>query len=675
MADQIRWAEGREAKLREFLAYELQTAFDARLALEQTWINWLTMYRAPYAGKLKGIPFEGSSNETMPVIATDVDQLYASFMQTLHAAPNLWSTSALNERWVHVAKPMQDFLQLLDTSVLRMYNVNKRAILEMCKLGTAVYKTGWTYERRKVRVYDEYGKPQTAMKTRSIPFVDHVRLADFVIPPEAYAVDPDAQGGATWVAERLRVTPDRLKMLSEATEPDMPNIPPDILDLVTRWVDPRQTRYDTYVNRQDYIRRFANETPIEPLLANEVPLGTGRIGRIKQIELWEVHVRFPAQSDDVYDDLVVLWHHPTRTVIRTTLNPYAHGQRPYEVVRYFPGEGFYGIGICEQKEMFQRLISNFYNYSVDGALLSNAIMMGAKAGANILPSEPIYPGKVWITDGNPKDELFPITMGRLDGALQGLISMTQTYGERRTGVSDIQLGSINDLPGRTPATTMVSLLQEGKRRPDLTIKDMRYEGLSRVGLRVIQLIQQYVTKPVDVGQDRLLQVMTDSLGLPEGKLLAEQLTMPLENAETGLGVTISATSGTTNKEIDKQDTLALIQLAAQVAPQILQFTQMYVQAAAQGPAMAPVAEVALGAANGLTELYRRALEQRDVRDPEAIVPASNTRGPEAPAGPQPGPGGPGAFPGRAPGLGALPPGLGGAGRDTGAPVVGGTLGA
>src|SRR5256886_12755857 len=84
-------------------------------------------------------------------------------------------------------------------------------------------------------------------------------------------------------------------------------------------------------------------------------------------------------------------------------------------------------------------------------------------------------------------------------------------GERRTGISDIQLGNLQALPGRTPATTMLSLLQEGSRRPDLTLKDMRYEGLSHVGLRLLQLCQQFVSSPVDVGGKKLLEMAVSAL--------------------------------------------------------------------------------------------------------------------------------------------------------------------
>lgn len=630
------WAAGRKDRLRDWLSADLQRALDARTALERQWLTWLTAYKAP-RGPTKEFPFPGSSNETLPAIATDVDQLYAKFMQTLHASPYLWSISPLNERWVKVAKPMQDFLGLLDTQVLGMYGVNKRALLEMCKLGTAIFKTGWTYEQRRITTYDPMGKPVPAIKTRSVPFVDHVRLTDFVLPPDSYAIDPDAQGGAPWVAERIRVSPERLRMLAQAGDPLVPPIDPVDLEVILRFEEARQTLYDSHIQTQTYQRRFANEGPIEKPLQHEVQVGVGSVLPVRQIELWEIHARFPARGDSIYDDLVVLWHQPTRTIVRTQIAEFG---RPYDKIEYFPGEGFYGIGIAEQKEMFQRMLSDLYNFGIDGALLANTMMLGAKAGANVVPGEPIFPTKVWITDGNPRDELFPMQMGRLDGALGQFIAMTQTYGERRIGISDIQLGSVNELPGRTPATTMVSLLTEGNRRPDLTIKGMRYEGLSRVGLRVVQLLQRHLTEARDIGQDRLLQVMVDSLGFPEGQLLKDQLLMPMEAAELGLGVTISASSGSSNKEVDRQSTLALLQLAGQVAPQILQFTQMYVQSEAQQPG-GPVGHVALAAAQGITELYRRALEQHDVRDPESIVPAflpSAPLNPTGGAGPLAGPG-------------------------------------
>ena len=662
MADSLNWGAGKKDQFLDWIHPELTTALTARKGLESQWLAWLTAYDAK-RGPFREFPYPGASNEVLSIIATDVNQLYAKFMQTLHASPNLWSVSAMNERWVDVAKPMQDFLGILDSQRLKMFNVNKRTVLEMCKLGTAIYKTGWTFETRRVTTYNEMGKPVKAIKTDSYPFVDHVKLFDFVLPPSAYAIEPDAQGGAPWVAERMRVSPERLKMLAKSSAPDLPVIADMVLDIILRSEERTGTDYDSHVERAQYQRRLANEHG--PLDENVVQVGVSSIAPSRTIELWEVHARFPASNDDTYDDIVCLVHLPTRQIVRATLNPYVHGQRPYSVIRYFPGEGFYGKGICEQKEMYQRVQSELFNFGIDGTLLSNTIMIGAKAGANVLPGEPIYPMKVWVTDGNPRDEITTMQFGQLNPALGSFLDLTERMGNRAPGVSDIQVGNMDNLPGRTPATTMMSMLQEGNRRPDLTIKDMRYEGLSRVGSQLVSMIQQYLTKVQDVGQGAMMKVMVDALGMPEGQLLVDQLTMPFDDATLGLGVTISATSGSSNKEVDKQNILSLLQLAGSVGPQVIQYTQMAMQYAGT-----PLGEVAVGAAQGTLELYRRALEQYDIRDPEKIVPASGTAGPQASFGAGAGPVGNPAGPPGASGMGLLPAGAGGAGGAPGqfAPV-------
>ena len=213
---------------------------------------------------------------------------------------------------------------------------------------------------------------------------------------------------------------------------------------------------------------------------------------------------YPTKTDAGEEDIVVWFHQPTRKIVRAVYAYYTHGQRPYDVVRYFPSDGFYGIGVCQQKEVFQKMSSDLHNFSWDNIILANSRMVVAKSGSNIAPGEPFYPNKVWIVDDDVNKSFGVFPMADIYPSLPLLQSQVQSLGERRTGISDIQLGNIQELPGRTPATTMLSLLQEGNRRPDLTIKDMRYEGLSTVGLRIIQLIQQYGSSPVDMGGKQLL---------------------------------------------------------------------------------------------------------------------------------------------------------------------------
>ena len=678
MAESIKWGKGRLAQFAEYVDWELKAALQARLSLERQWQDWLEQYRAPAKQPVKKFPFEGAANYVLPITATDVDQLIAKEMQTLHAPDNLWTLEPLNERWTDAAKPMQDALTWLDHNLLHMQEVNERVNLEKYKLGTGLYKHGWLYERRKIWTYDLDGRAMRAERLRGGPFVDHVKLHDFVLPPYAYNIQADDQGGAPWVAERLRINVDRLRSLAFSSEPFLPNIDKDAVNFILKFLESDETDYDVKVQDLDYVKSGQHQQlDFEKSAGGSTKGSAGRSARRFDVELWEIHARFPTggralgsdpsrpaqPDDDSQDDIVVWYHAPTSRIVRAVYNPYLHGRRPYERVRMFPAEGFYGIGLCEQKEMFQALQTELMNFTVDNVLLGNSIGIVAKAGSNIVPGEPVYPGKVWITDGDVGKDFASFQLGTTYPNLAVLQQQVQALGERRTGISDIQLGNMQELPGRTPATTMLSLLQEGNRRPDMTIKEMR-RGLGVVGLRVIQYLQQYMGSPVDVGGQRLLQMAVQALGMPEGMFAAQKLTSPMENAELGLGVSITATSGSANKEVEKQNYVALLQLAGQLTPQFIQLISVAQQA--QG---SPVGQVALQSALGLQELYKRLLEQYDIKNISDVAPdiKANTASLQAGATQ------PGLAPGAPSGANGGPDGL--LAPTSGAPSMEGVLGA
>ena len=654
----VEWGPGYREKVRDWLDYELTTALNYRSGLENRWRKRLEYYRAPADQPLKRFPYEGASNLMLPMIATDVDQMFARLIQTIHAADNIWSLAPLNESWVHAAKPMQDFLQLLDQRLLKMYGVNKRALLEMVKLGTAIYKTGWHYEKRKIGNYQADG-PRFVDMTRSIPTVDHVRLVDFLLPSHALAINPDEQSGAEWVGERLRLTPERLRSLARATEPFLPNFGTKAVDDIIEFVENDVTQHRQKIRQLDYTQTGTTTSGSNTVFdkAND-PVGASQGGNVvREIELWEIHARCETRSGQ-YDDVVLWYHRPTQTILRDVYHYYPFAGRPYDVVRYFPGDGFYGIGMCEQLEVFQSATSDTFNFMLDNMLLGNSIGIAAKAGSNIGPGEPIYPGMVKITDGNPRDEFMPFKLGDINPGILQSLELLQGMAQRRDGIGDLQQGQINDVPGRTPATTIVSLLQEGSRRPDLTIKDLRYEGLANVGLKVLQYLQANANR-AEINGNQYLKVAVDALGMPEGAEVAQQLAMPLQDVELGLAVGLTATSGSANKEVNAQRYTQLLGMMTQVGQALMG----YAQAATQFPGTL-IGQTATNLALGTEALFQRVLEQNDIRDPEAILSPAT---PEAlapvapPLGAGPGPGGGG---GQAP----VPPGGPGMGGGAGAPV-------
>ena len=594
MADRCAWSGGRREECVKFLHRELDRALSQRRTLEKYWRKWLELYRAPGNKAVAQFPFPGASARTYPLAAMNVDPIWARYMQNIHAPANLWTITPLNERWVDVAKPLQDYLQFLDRHILKMWDVNMRVFSEMLKLGTSIYKTHWRYEQRRKVGYDQFKQRTRILETVNQPTCDHVSIANFLLPPEAKEIDPDAQGGARWVAERHMLLPNQLQALARGQEPFLPNLDSAAVKEVLKWQEVSLTEHDQKILEMDK-------------LDDSVALTFGR-----PIEIWEIHVRWDTTGNGVDDDLVILWHQPSHTILRATYEPM--GYRPYTAIRYLRGDGFFGIGICEQMEMWQSTMSDVMNYDIDKLLLTNAPMIRARDGANILPNEPFFPGKVLFGD---KDEYEPffLTDNRGNMDMLGLLNFLMEGGKQRSGITDLQFGTISGLPSRTPATTVQSLLQEGNTRFDMSMKDARI-ALGEVGLRVLQNLQtqanDYVNNPEGEDYIRLAAMV---LGEPEGQFVAQALMVPFQSIELGVGVQLTATSGANNKELLRQSNLALLQLYAQLGPAFIQLAQLV----GQDPG-GPVGATALQLFNGGRELMERVLEQFDVRNPEEIVP-------------------------------------------------------
>ena len=607
MSDVVKWGKGRRDFLKQFASFEIDRALGARTTVEKKWRDYLVQYRAQQENAVSHFPFEGSSSVTVPVTADNVDPIMARYMANIHGAENVWTMRALSEKWVNAAKPLQDFTQWLDVNQLHMWDVNMRAFQDMVKLGTAVYKTGWKFEQRRTWGYDEQLNRVRRTQMINVPFVDHVNIVNLLVPPEAREIDPDVQHGALWAAERLRIRPPALRAMARGQEPFLPNFIPEAVATVTRFVENSLTEEESQRNIND---RVGDDL-------------SGAFFESREIELWEMHLRFDTTGDGIEEDIIVTYHKPTATILRAIYN-WLPGGRPYSVIRYLRGDGFFGIGVGEQTEVWQEVISNVLNYDIDKLLLSNAPMFAVKEGANILPDEPIFPGKIWSLM-NPKDDIQALHMiapGNFD--IMQMMGFLKGEARARTGLNDLQQANISALPSRTPATTVQSLLQEGNTRFDMSIKDLRQGGLSEVGLRVLQNLQfqtrNFTNNPF---AQAYLATAQQVLGEPEGQEAVRAITgqggpgLPAEPIQNGIGVQLTATSGLSNKELQKQSNLALLQLGSQMGEQFIQLAGLIQQGGLVG-------EVAQKLFAGGTELLLRTLEQFDVRNPEEIVPNIQT---------------------------------------------------
>ena len=593
--ERIKWGAGRADAFREWMHHEINRARGARSTAEKDWESFERQYRAPTEDQKAYFPFEGAHNFTFPLTAMHIDPILAMYIGNIYQSENIWTTGALNERWVDAAKPLQDYLTFLDRLLLGMWDVGMRATREMLMLGTTVYKTYWLWENRRTRAYDAAGRGRTANELISRPVVDHVNLADFLVPPEARHEQPDKQNGAQWVAERHRPRRSQLRAMAQGQTPFLPNFDSAVVAEILE--DTENTQPDHKSNQQRLDRVTDN-------LSHMV--------ESQPVEIWEIHARFDSTGNGIEDDIIVHYSHKQNKILRAVYN-WHPGGRPYDVARYVRGAGFYGIGVGEQTKMFQNTISSVLNFDLDKLLLTHAPMWQAPEGSNILENEPIFPGKIWHTP--PGEEVRPLHFmapGNFD--MLQMLEFLQQSSQQRDGLTDLQLSGLRQLPSRTPATTVNSLMEQSTTRFDMSIKDLRQGALSNVGLRVLQNLQEqtqnFQHNPLASQYSELAKQV---LGSPEGDAVNFALNVPGEAIEMGIGVKLTATSGTNNKEIQRQSKLMLLQLGSQMGAQFIQLAQMIQQGGAVG-------QVAQQLFEGGATLLTQVLSEFDVTNPEEFVP-------------------------------------------------------
>ena len=158
----VEWSKDRLENFRDWFSNQLSNTIGDRGALEQKWTNELIMWRARVIGDGIGeVPFIGASDIDMPLIGMHTDPVYADFMQTLHATDNFWSNIPLRADAIPSAKPLQEFMKHMETTHIKMRQVNGRVLFDLVIHGTGIYKSEIIHERRKVKDYDEQGNSRT----------------------------------------------------------------------------------------------------------------------------------------------------------------------------------------------------------------------------------------------------------------------------------------------------------------------------------------------------------------------------------------------------------------------------------------------------------------------------------------------------------------------------------
>lgn len=636
--ERIELAPEDRRRFASWLHEQLHNTKGDRSELEAKWRNRYLQWRAAMPTTQADHPWPGACNVEFPLTGIHSEPVYADFMQTLHTPEDYWTPVARRDDRVQHAGPLREGMTSLDRRYINMRAVNSRALLDNNILGTGVYKNHWIRERKSVRDYRPDGTIGKVSRLRSQPLVQAVPLQYFYIPADAWAIDPDAPfGGAQWCAEKFYLTKSELRV--RATSDDRNRAyDDDAVEIVLKHIATPDDLLDETIREESKYSPAIHE----------------------RIELFEVWARYDTDDDGVDEDVVAIFHKDSQTVLRVQHNPFVHGRRPYHITNYLPSFGLYGIGMAEKEEWAQTTLTMLVNGAVNNSIVANSRMYGVPLGMNLNPNEPIFAGKLWPL--GPDENVQEIRMGDIHPSLPMLINSFMQWSEQVQGMPEIRQGNIANLPSRTPATTIMSALGEGKKRFDMILNNIRNVH-GDMGLRILQNVADAYRDPLE--STRWATFFMNALGQKDGSLVLEVLGGSMAEIEESFGITVTATSAINNKEAEKQSMIAMMQVVLPMYGQLVQ-TAMMMQ---QLPPGSPAYETAAATYTGGVELIERMLEKFDIQNPsqylgnmEAVAAQLTGQGQQGMMMP-PGmlPGG-GAQPGFGGGLGSpVPPGAGGLG--------------
>ncbi|MGH9429557.1 MAG: portal protein, partial [Terriglobia bacterium] len=190
------------------------------------------------------------------------------------------------------------------------------------------------------------------------------------------------------------------------------------------------------------------------------------------LRMLKVFVREDLDGDGVCEEIVF------DVEIESGIVPYAryanleHRLRP--LVHYFYNKrpnSIYNRGVGELLYNIAKILNTTIRDIFDNNKVQNTKMFLARKNSPIEEQMKVYPSRLIFVDNIETDfKAIDLGSGRPVTSVQD-VSFMMTWGERLTGITDANLGQ--EKRSRTPATTQLSLLEEGSQRRDRSIDLMR----------------------------------------------------------------------------------------------------------------------------------------------------------------------------------------------------------
>jgi hypothetical protein len=557
------------ARIVDYTEEELNESLAVHQQKEERIDKWQDAYDGRPERKRKDFPWPGACNVVIPLIGIAVDSIVARLVNTLFSVEPFWSIRPIQKAMEQPAKPLEDFHEWSRQNEFNMYAETRKWVPEVVKFGWGYIKVPWTVQTQRVFEIDQFGEPTPKDRVLRYPNPQHIPLRDMV----TQAGIEDEINQAEWLAQRVRLTDGQLRWRQ------YDGIYDDVEEVIEKKDD-----YTEY-------RKLANESVIIP--------------KQKLNTFYELWADLPLTSKNALPDKVVYtYHRPTKRILRMIYNPNITGKRGFVKGKFIEREGeLEGQGIAVRLADMQAEITTIHCQQVDNATLANTRFFVGRRGV-VRPNTKVWPGR-FLTVPDPEKDVKAVQLGDVYNSMSRLSTEILAFSERASGVSDPFLGRESSVVGtRATATGTLAILQEGNRRFDLNVRDIR-DALSEVGRMVLELNQQYRPRGMAIfiqGED--------------GVLTEAMLDMPNEYLLSRVAVELTASTATINRSVEQQGLLSLLGVLSQYYQQVLQLGFLMTQE--QVPQQ--MREFMGQMMEGAKFIMQRLVRTFDVKDIDAVLP-------------------------------------------------------
>ena len=550
--------------------------------------KWRKAYEAEPLESIREFPFYGASNLIVPIIAVFSDTLLARVMSAILKTRPPWITKIFgkhNDLSDDHRIILEEFMEYtgIEPTELDLYRVYHEWFGDAIQYGTSLVKCPHELRYRDevmMTAGDGSGEQDTSPKfLRSIeyegPRPEKIPFENFMIPPNAKTLE-----SSDIIIHKRPMTYD------------------DLMDRRFHNIyDP--AKVDSILNKPDrtapsYVQQQKEESAGAKT--------TGSYG-YKEWDIYECWLKWSTPDGKFHPRIIGSYHKSSNTILRTVYD--THTLLPFSLARlFYRSDMLYGYGFCETLWAFQEEISTQHNQRLDNRSIANTRVWRVDPDSKLHAGYRIYPSAMVPA---AKDEIEALQAGDISQQTIEDERFSLELAERRAGVSPPMQGAGAGSQGKRGIYTAMgtlSVMQEGNRRTDLNISDLRYAhtNLGRIIL-------------ADYAKYGMRDSLTELFGEKKDKLI-----QAMEAVASGrIGLPVYSSTSSVNKEVEKQNEIMLVQLLRQHYMGVAQLTGQ-IGNMMTPPAVKQYLQNVIKASNSIMRTVLRVFDKEDI---DTLVPEVN----------------------------------------------------